>query len=380
MKIIATLLCVLPVFLNAQRNYLILDGLSPNYVVNERFKELNGAKEFTVEFMIRYKKSFTDPSGLLLFGKDRSASYLAVVISPSNAIEVWVRGKDDAVVIVESIEPLAENKWHSVAVVYNGLATDTDVTVQNRLVMKIFVDGKLTGSKTRKADSVFPANLATDMTGLRIGSSASPQNYCGDISSLKVWSKALNAELISEWMNREYDETHPLHDALICYYDMKLATEGLIKDTVNDFDLKFEGRLNQQNIVDLMKGDSFVTTLKEKDQDYKVFKLPRENGYTLSGKERDPFHKVVKERDPSELSSGELKTLNSHFADYKLTAVIKGRKPTCFFNKGKLKIGDVVKVKAGNRFIKVKVDRIKEKPLGVVFKAGSVEIVKEIKR
>lgn len=378
MKLIWVLLILLSVNLNAESKYLTFPGEANNYVFNNELLINNEAKELTVELKLRYKGP-SQKAGVLLLGEKASSAYFAVVLSAKGAVEVWMHEADSEQIVVSSEETLAPDKWHDVAIVYNGNAIDADSSVQNALALKLFFNGRLIASKLLGNTELVPLSLS-GMQGIKLGSVSGTKNFRGGIAETRIWSKALNRELVAEWLNKSVDDTHPLHESLICHYEMVENAEGKITDEAGAFSLSYFGAMTGKNVVDNTTGSKFIETLSEDDPDYFIFNSSAENLYTLGRSDRDPFHEVVKERDPSELLPQEIKAVKDYLAGYELRAVVKGRTSICFFNKGKLKIGDVIDLKVGNTLISLKVDRIKEKPLGVVFKAGSLEVVKEIKR
>lgn len=365
--------------LSAENKYLMFPGVMNSYVFNRELSIDDKTKELTIELRLRYEEA-SKKSGLLMLGRDPSDSSFSISLSPEGAVEVLIQKGHNEQIVIRSGETLSPKEWHNVAVAYNGNAIDADSSVQNALALKFFFDGKLVKSNLLSKAELVPLSLSA-MNGVRLGfSAAGKKSLLGGIAEVRIWSKALNRELISEWQNKTIDDTHPLHENLVCNYEMAENSEGKIADETGTFPLSYFGSITAKNIVDKTTSGKFIETLSEDDPDYLIFKVQEKNLYTLSQSDRDPFHEVVKERDPSELLPQEINAVKKYLAGYELRAVVKGRKSICFFNKGKLKVGDFLDFKIGNRVINLKVDRIKEKPLGVVFKAGSLEIVKEIKR
>ena len=72
------------------------------------------------------------------------------------------------------------------------------------------------------------------MTGIEkfvIGSSANEVNfYDGKINEFRIWNKELPDSVISGWMNKKIDNTHPFYNNLICYYDFDSVPGYLVPD------------------------------------------------------------------------------------------------------------------------------------------------------
>lgn len=383
MKLMSVLLSFFCLCSSVHAGYLTLGGNKDSYAESKDFPAIGGFKEFTFESRINCK-DFGEWSGILVLGKSRKESYFAISATKDGEIEVWFREKDEDRIVVRSAVKLKPSRWYHMAVVYNGNAVDSDAAIQNELSLKIFIEGKLIESKYLTKDgkkgAVIPPELPSIKKGLKLGTIGSRGNWSGKIEEVRLWNKALTREIVTEWNEKRVDDTHPFSDALISYYDMKPVEKNIINDISGEYPLSFVGKLSKKNLFIAAGSNDFTATLSEEDPDYIVFNESEENRYNLGKKVRDPFHEVVKERDPSELTLEELDAVKNALKSYKLRAVIQGQSSTCFFNKGKFKLGDTIRVKLANKTVKVLVYKIKEKPLGVVLKVGSLEVIKEIKR
>lgn len=93
--------------------------------------------------------------------------------------------------------------------------------------MKIYLNGALWLSGVDKFRTM------EGITKFRIGSSSNPLSttyYRGYIDEFRVWSQELEQTEISEWMNKQVDNTHPNFDALELYYDFE---EDFVSTTID---------------------------------------------------------------------------------------------------------------------------------------------------
>ncbi|MAF23346.1 MAG: hypothetical protein CMP26_12190 [Roseibacillus sp.] len=86
---------------------------------------------------------------------------------------------------VMSAESLTADKWHHVAVTYDGSSKAAGV--------KIFIDGKLSGNKVEQ-DSL-KDTIATQ-TPFKIGSRSGKGNYIGEVDELRIYNRDLSEEQI----------------------------------------------------------------------------------------------------------------------------------------------------------------------------------------
>lgn len=82
---------------------------------------------------------------------------------------------------VVSSEPLTPDKWHHVAVTYDGSSKAAGV--------KIFIDGKPVGSKVEQ-DSL--KDSIVTQTPFKIGSRSGKGNYNGEVDELRIYNRALS--------------------------------------------------------------------------------------------------------------------------------------------------------------------------------------------
>lgn len=94
----------------------------------------------------------------------------------------------------------------------------------NTGVMEIYLNGVLWHSGTGKTRPI-------DLNNMVLGKSTDyKNNWKGKVDEFRIWSKALSATEIQNWMNIPVDNTHPQYANLVAYYNIDEGSGTAIND------------------------------------------------------------------------------------------------------------------------------------------------------
>jgi len=127
--------------------------------------------------------------------------------------------------------------WYHITGTYDGTT------------MKIFVNGELYNSTTEQYGDI----LYDPVCPFSLGAYYDENEFFvtdGYLDEFRIWNVALDSAMLQQWMNKEINETHPLYDNLVSYWNFN----SISRDTVIDLKGSNNGKLHY------MTRDSYVAS------------------------------------------------------------------------------------------------------------------------
>ncbi len=190
-----------------QKHYF--DGA--NYLEADTYKGISGTQSRTIEAWIN---SSTANKEIVSWGTDSGTQKWVFRINGDGAIRVEVNGGS-----IYGTNLVDDGEWHHVACVFNGTQV-SDIS--------LYVDGQL-----ETIASTSNSNVNTHITsGINMRTSRGINNryFKGNIDEVRVWSTALSATDIQEWMNKKLNANHPEYTNLESHYELNEGSGNAITD------------------------------------------------------------------------------------------------------------------------------------------------------
>jgi hypothetical protein len=195
-------------FTAGDRNHMF-NGV--NYIEADSYKGIDGSGARTSEAWIN---STVNNKEITSWGLNSTSQKWNFRINDNGAIRVEVNG---GYIIGTTL--VDDGEWHHVACVYSG------TNVQDVL---LYVDGQLETISSSLDEPVL--TNTTSGINLRVSRGTNNRYFDGIIDEVRVWSAALSATEIQNWMYRTVDATHPNYADLEVYYPLNEGTGATISD------------------------------------------------------------------------------------------------------------------------------------------------------
>ncbi len=185
------------------------DGV--NYIEADTYKGISGAQDRTVEAWINTSVSNKEIIG---WGTNSGEQKWVFRTNGDGTIRVEVNGGSRSGTIA-----VDDGEWHHVACVFSGSqVSDID----------LYVDGQLETNSSTSNNAV--NTNTTNGIKMRISRGVNNRYFNGNIDEVRVWSAALSASDIQNWMYKKINATHPNYTSLESYYELNEGTGNTILD------------------------------------------------------------------------------------------------------------------------------------------------------
>jgi hypothetical protein len=180
-----------------------------NYAVATGYKGITGGANRTIEAWIKTGVTGKD---IISWGSNNTAKKWIFRVNSTGGLRVEINGG-----YTIAATNLADNQWHHVAMVMNGSSLNN---------IQFYVDGNLEtiasiSNRTIDTDSLIDVVLSQGFHN---------RMWDGEMNEIRVWSSALSASSIQEWMHRRLDNSHPKYSDLELYYTFDASTGDSIID------------------------------------------------------------------------------------------------------------------------------------------------------
>jgi hypothetical protein len=215
---------------SGQAHYMRFNG-SGNLLLDETITDIK--EQVTISFWHRGAENLPQNSTLIEAVDAAGRRQMNIHLPWSNGQVYWDCGNDgsgyDRINI--PVDPtIFKGSWHHWAFVKN--------VEMGR--MEIYVDGELLHSGMN-------LNREIDVQSMRIGANHSQSlSHFGDIDELRIWSRALDADAIKQYMHHSIPADHPDLENLEIYLDFNFETvnSSMLDQSSNSYELQTEGLLS----------------------------------------------------------------------------------------------------------------------------------------
>ena len=169
----------------------------------------------------------------------------ALDLTNSHTIEVWFKADSLGGLrgLISKYQTSAANGWY---LRLNGTEAQFDGLSTSNLNVQSNTWYHLAGVKDGTNATLYVNGVAVPLTGtfrsqtnanpVRIGSDYSGRYFPGCIDDVRVWDTPLSATVISNWMYREVDPTHPAATNLVAYYKLNDTVGTNVADSTGAHD------------------------------------------------------------------------------------------------------------------------------------------------
>ena len=192
----------------ANDHYLETDGSSGGFSCGD-INSLDSAQKFTWEAWVNIR-SWQNWKGIF---KDNGKTVLELGDVPGNLYCI-IRNPSNTYGYATNVLPL--NTWTHVAMVFDG----TQASNEGRL--KLFINGI---QKTLSFSGTIPAYTENNSTPLMVG-----KGVAGRFDDVRVWSKALSADVINDWQKKNVSAGHPDFPQLQAAYCLDEGSGTALQD------------------------------------------------------------------------------------------------------------------------------------------------------
>ncbi len=194
--------------------FLEFDG-TYDYVEATDIPEINGVQKVTYETWVKINKwknwaDIITKNNKLVLQCGGSEREVYCIVRP--ALNQW--GRAEGVLQV--------GQWTHIAMVFDGSGES------NNDKLKLFINGREIGLIYKH---VIPSYTPVNNEPVKISSTIGNNSMIdGCIDDVRIWNDALSNDAISEWLDKDIDETHPNYSNLQLYYDMENIENGYVID------------------------------------------------------------------------------------------------------------------------------------------------------
>ena len=185
-----------------------------NYAEGTNYKGVPGADPRTIEAWVNTSVSDKE---ILSWGQNATGEKWVFRLNGDGTIRVEVNGG-----FKYGTTQVNDGNWHHVACTFNGTNV-TDVL--------FYVDGQL--ESTGGSQSTAVNTDTTDGINLRVSRGVNNRYFDGVIDEVRLWSSALSASEIQNWMYKSIDASHPNYSNLEAYFPMNEGVGGTIQDATS---------------------------------------------------------------------------------------------------------------------------------------------------
>lgn len=192
-----------------------------NYIEADNYKGILGSSNRTIEAWI---KTTGTGDELVAWGNNSSSEKMLIRLNGSGQLRAEFSGSFRV-----GTQSINDGQWHHIAVVIDGPnVSDAD----------FFIDGQAEAISSTQNATI----NTTSSINLRLTKGHHNQFLEGNLAEVRIWSSALTATEIQDWMYRKLDNSHTSYSNLEVYYPL---TEGS-GNTITDM----SGNGNHASVID----------------------------------------------------------------------------------------------------------------------------------
>lgn len=180
--------------------HILLNG--SNHIDVPNYAGISGSNDRTVEAWINTNVTNKE---IVTWGTNSTSAKWIVRVNGGGQLRVEVNG---GYMIGTTL--LNDSAWHHVAVSFSGT---------NLNQAQLYVDGQL---ETISSSQAVAVNTNTTSNTVRIGNGTNNTYFDGRIDNVRIWSVALSATEIQNWMRKKLNSTHPSYANL----ELDLSADG----------------------------------------------------------------------------------------------------------------------------------------------------------
>ena len=180
-----------------------------NYILANNYKGVTGTTNRTIEAWIKTTGTAQD---IVYYGSDVSGQKYRFWVEGAGKLRTEVNGG-----YAVGTTTVNDGQWHHVAMVQSGPNTNQ---------IQFYVDG---AQETISLLGPLAINTAVG-SNVNITKGVHNKYWVGQIAEVRMWSTALSATNIQNWMSRAVDSQHPNYSALEMYYQLNENTGNNIDD------------------------------------------------------------------------------------------------------------------------------------------------------